>query len=202
MHMPQQFSRGRVSRVFKPDAIARFQQRMSNQLDGMAISRCHEYLGRGAIDPARNLEIARRFRHAAPASHIPRDEPCRRAAWRARIARPAVPRSFVEIDPGPASPFETAGSNPGESWSWRRRGRTGASACKGRSRLEVGRHNGPCLATGLNVPLGSQQRIGGFDGASRQPQFSGQRSRRGNAITRLQQSALNRSAKPIVDLAI
>ena len=57
MHMSQQFSRRRVSGVFKPDAISRLQQGMTDQLDGVAISRCHEYLGWGAVDPARNLEI-------------------------------------------------------------------------------------------------------------------------------------------------
>ena len=71
-----------------------------------------------------------------------------------------------------------------------------------RSRLEVRRHNGPCLAARLNVPLGGQQGIGRFDGASCQPQFLGQRTRRGNAVTRLQHSAGDSVAKPIVDLPV
>ena len=71
-----------------------------------------------------------------------------------------------------------------------------------RSRLEVRRHDGPRLAAGLDVPLGGQQGISGFDGASCQTQFLGQRAGRGNAVTRLQQSAGNSAAKPIVDLAI
>ena len=71
-----------------------------------------------------------------------------------------------------------------------------------RLRLEVRRHNGPCLAAGLNVPLSSQQGISCFDSASCQTQFLGQRTCRGNAVTRLQQSAGNGAAKPIVDLAI
>ena len=57
IHMSQQFSRRRVSGVFKPDAISRLQQCMRDQLDGVAISRCHEYLRWRAVDPARNLQI-------------------------------------------------------------------------------------------------------------------------------------------------
>ena len=71
-----------------------------------------------------------------------------------------------------------------------------------RSRFQVRRHDGPGLAAGLDVPLGCQQGISGFDGASCQTQFLGQRAGRGNAVTRLQQTARNGAAKPIVDLAI
>ena len=78
----------------------------------------------------------------------------------------------------------------------------GHRACNRRSRLEVRRHNGPGLAAGLNVALRGQQRIGGFDRASCQPQFLGQRARRGNAVTRLQHAAGNGAAEPVVDLPV
>ena len=91
---------------------------------------------------------------------------------------------------------------------WTKTGRSNAAvgwrhrACNRRSRLEARRHDGPCLAAGLNVSLGSQQRIGRFNRASCQTQFLGQRACRGNAVTRLQHSAGNGAAKPIVDLAV
>ena len=78
----------------------------------------------------------------------------------------------------------------------------GHRACDGRSRLEARRHDGPCLAASLDVPLGGQQRISGLDRASCQTQFLGQRARRGNSVARLQHAAGDGAAKPIVDLAI
>ena len=144
----------------------------------------------------------RRSRHAVPASRRQRDEPCRMAAWRVHTARPGVPRSFGETHPGRASPFGTARSNLDENRPRRCRYWTGHRARNRHSRLEARRHDGPCLAAGLNVSLGGQQRISRFNRASCQTQFLGQRACRGNAVTRLQHSAGNRAAKPIVDLAI
>ena len=74
--------------------------------------------------------------------------------------------------------------------------------CDGHSRLEARRHDGPCLAVSLYVPLGGQQRIGRLDRASCQTQFFGQRACRGNPVTRLQQPAGNGVTKPLVDLPI
>ena len=54
----------------------------------------------------------------------------------------------------------------------------------------------------LDIPLGGQQGISSFNGASGQPQFLGQRPRRGNAVTGLQHSIGDSVAKPIVNLPV
>ena len=125
------------------------------------------------------------------------------AAWRAHCARRAAPRSCAETHPGRAGPSGTAGSNPGESWLRRMPGiRPRRRVRNGYSRLEARRHDGPGLAARLDVAFGGQQGIGGFDGASGQAQFLGQRACRGNAVARLQHAAGDGAAKPIVDLPV
>ena len=79
---------------------------------------------------------------------------------------------------------------------------SGHRACNRRSRLEARRHDGPCLAAGLNVPLGGQQRVGCLNSASCQTQFFGKRSCRGYSVARLQHAAIDSAANAIVDLPI
>src|SRR6185295_10949127 len=168
----------------------------------MAISRCHEYLRWRAVDPTRHLEICGDL-----------GTQCRQAVYRGMShvrwlrgthtsraqARPDLSRKRVQ---GRQAHLER------QNRIWTKPSRSndaigpGHRACNGRSRLEAGRHNRPGLAAGLNVSLGSQQRVSRLNGASCQTQFPGQRTRRGDAVTRLQQSARNCAAKPIVDLAI
>ena len=79
---------------------------------------------------------------------------------------------------------------------------SGTGLATGVRGLRSGRHNGPRLPARLNIPLGGQQGISRFNGTSGQPQFLGQRSCRGNAVTWLQQSAGDSVAKPIVNLPV
>ena len=200
--MSQQFSRRRVAGVFKPDAIARLQQGVRNQRDGVAISRGHEYLRRRAVDPARNLQICsdlgtqQRQAVYGRVDHVggvhgadaPRAQPC-----------PDLSRKHVQRRQAHLERQDQLGAKAG-------RGNAaigpGHRACNRHLRLEARRDDGPRLAAGLNVALGGQQRISRFDRASCQPQFLGQRACGWNAVTRLQHAAGNGAAKPIVDLAI
>ena len=187
---------------FKPDAIARLQQGMSDQLDGVAISRCHEYLRWRAVDPARNLEICgdlgTQCRQAVyggmnhvgwlHGAHASRAQAC------PDLSRKRIQGRQTHLERQDRIRTKTGRSNAAVG--------LGHRACNRRSRLEARRHDGPGLAAGLNVALGGQQGISRLDRASRQTQFLGQRACRGNAVTRLQQSAGNGAAKPIVDLPI
>ena len=202
MHMPQQFSRRRVSRALKPDAIARLQQGMTNQPDGVAISRRHEYLRWRAVDPTRHLEICGDL-----------GTQCRQAVYRGmshvrwlRGTHTSCAQACPDLSRKRIQGRQTHLERQNRIWTKTSRGNAavgpGDRACNRRSRLEARRHDGPGLAAGLNVSFSSQQRISRLNGASCQAQFLGQRTRRGNAVTRLQQSARNSTAKPIVDLAI
>ncbi|MNR24578.1 hypothetical protein D3C85_1416650 [compost metagenome] len=57
MQMSEQFPSRRVPGVFQPDAISRLQQGLGNQRDAVAISGRDEYLGGGASDSTRNLQV-------------------------------------------------------------------------------------------------------------------------------------------------
>ncbi len=179
MHMSQHFSRRRVSGVFKPDAISRLQQRMGDQLDGVAISRCHEYLRWGAVDATRNLEICgdlgTQCRQAVyggmnhvgwlHGTYAPRAQAC------PDLSGKHIQGRQTHLERQNRIRTKTRRSNAAIG--------SGHRACNRRSRLEARRHDGPCLAAGLNVSLGSQQRISRFDRASCQTQFLGQRRAEG-----------------------
>ena len=196
------FSRGRVSGVFEPDAITRLQQGMTDQLHGLTISRGHEHLRWRAVDPTRNLEIPGDFRTQQRQAVHRRMDHVRRlhGAHTARAkARPDLPGKRIQ---GRQTHLERQDGirtkTDGVHAVIRQRHR----ARNGRSRLEVRAYNGPCLPARLDIPLGGQQGISRFDGASGQPQFLGQRPCRGNAVTRLQHSTGDSVAKPIVNLPV
>ena len=202
LHMSEYLARRRVSWAFKPDAIARLQERMGDQLDGVAISRCHEYLRWRAVDPTRNLEIRSDLgaqcwqavhggmNHVGwlHGAHTSRAEAC-----------PDLSRKRIQ---GRQAHLE----RQNRVWTKTRRSDAGIGlghrARHKRSRFEAWRHNGAGLAAGLNVALRGQQRISRIDSASRQTQLFGQRSCRGNAVTGLQHPASDGAAKPIVDLPV
>jgi hypothetical protein len=177
-HVFQQLARRRVAGILDPDAVARFQQAWRSvawcgdsprsRRPATASSRCR-------ATPAGR----RRSRRAAPASRRPADGPCRRAAWRARSARPAAPRSCAGTHPGRAAHLERQDGIRAKAGAAMRCPAAGGRLPHGRARIEARRHDRPGLAAGLDIAFGGQQRIGGVDRAPGQAQLLGQRARRG-----------------------
>src|SRR6185295_1305672 len=126
---------------------------MTNQPDGVAVSRCHEYLRWRAVDPTRNLEICGNL-----------CTQCRQAVYRGmnhvRWLRGAdTPRAQAcpDLSRKHIQRRQTHLERQNRLWTITSHRSVaiglGYWVCNRRLRFEARRHNGPSLAAGLNVSL-------------------------------------------------